>query len=219
MHEIRQYPFDILVLLDADGQHNPDEIPRLIEPITEDYDLVIGSRVAQSSKTPKYRRFGQKIFLYLTRYLSNTKLTDSESGFRALSRKAVLELNLMTNGFAIETEMITKAQEKHLRLTEVEISNIYTQDGSTLNPFQHGMQVFMQIIAMISERKPLFFFGLLSSILLLAGVIAGSRVIQLFAEVKTLPMGTLILSVLLIILGAFSGFTGIILNVLSKRKD
>ena len=209
---------DVLILLDADFQHNPDEIPHLIKPILEGSDLVIGSREAQSSKTPRYRRIGQKILLHSTRLLSGEKLTDSESGFRALSKRAISEIRLTENGFAVETEMIARATDEGLKITEVPISNIYTRDGSTLNPVAHGMEVLTRIIAMISERRPLFFFGLSGGILLILGIIAGSRVLQTLSASGVLPVGTALLSVLLSIIGAFSLFTGIILHVLARRR-
>ncbi|MCJ7655242.1 MAG: glycosyltransferase family 2 protein, partial [Dehalococcoidia bacterium] len=137
---------DILVLLDADAQHDPNEIPVLIKPISEGFDLVIGSREAQKDKTPRYRRIGQKVLLRSTRLASKTNISDSESGFRALSPKAINELDLKENGFAIESEMITRAAAKNLKITEVPISNIYTIDGSTLNPIRHGIEVLSRII-------------------------------------------------------------------------
>jgi len=209
---------DVLVLLDADVQHNPDEIPRLIKPVLEGSDLVIGSRKAQANKTPRYRRIGQKILLHSTRLLSRKKLTDSESGFRALSKRAISEIRLTENGFAVETEMIVQATDEGLKITEVPISNIYTKDGSTLNPVAHGLEVFTRIIAMISERKPLFFFGLGGLILVILGLIAGGRVLQIVDASGALPVGTALVSVLLSIIGAFSIFTGIILHVLARRR-
>jgi len=208
---------DILVLLDADSQHNPDEVPHLIKPISEGYDLVIGSRQEQADKTPRYRRIGQKILLYSTRIISRERLTDSESGFRALSQKAISELRLKENGFAIEAEMIASANEKHLKIIQVPISNIYTKDGSTLNPVRHGLGVLLRILAMISERRPLFFFGLGGGILTILGIIAGARVLWVFSASGTMPVGTALVAVLLLTIGVLGIFTGIILHVLTRR--
>jgi len=85
---------DTLVLLDADSQHNPNEIPTLIKPISEGFDLVIGSREAQEDKTPRYRRIGKKVIFRSSRIASKIDVYDSESGFRALSPKAINELEL-----------------------------------------------------------------------------------------------------------------------------
>jgi len=209
---------NVLVLLDADSQHDPNEIPALIKPISEGFDLVIGSREAQKDKTPKYRRIGQKVIFRSSRLASKTNISDSESGFRALSSKAINELDLKENGFAIESEMITRAADKNLKITEVPISNIYTKDGSTLNPIRHGIDVLSRIIAMISQRRPLFFFGLAGGILLVVGLIIGIRVLDIAATTGDLAIGSTILTTLLIIAGISSIFTGIILNALSRRK-
>ena len=209
---------DILVLLDADYQHNPDEIPNLLKFVREGYDLVIGSRVLQVEKTPRYRNIGRKILLYSTRILSGQRVSDSESGFRALSSKAISNLSLRENGFAIESEMIACAKDKHLKIIEVPISNIYTKDGSTLNPVRHGLGVFLRIFVMISERRPLFFFGLGGGIITILGIIAGARVLWVFTTSGGVTVGTILLSVLLLTVGIFSMFTGLILNVLVKRR-
>jgi len=208
-----------LVLLDADAQHNPSEIPKAIKPILDGFDLVIGSRELQKNNIPVYRRIGQKILLYSTHLLSGKKLSDTESGFRVFSKKAINVLELKENGMAVSAETIAEAKEKGLKVTEVPISITYTKDGSTLNPVAHGMEVFTRIIAMISERRPLFFFGLSGGILLILGIIAGSRVLQILSASGVLPVGTALVSVLLSIIGAFSLFTGIILHVLARRRS
>ena len=216
--EARKRNPDTLVLLDADSQHDPNEIPSLIKPISEGFDLVIGSREAQKDKTPRYRRIGQKVISRSSRLASKTNIFDSESGFRALSPKAINELDLKATGFAIESEMITRAADKNLRITEVPISNIYTKDGSTLNPIRHGIDVLSQIIVMISQRRPLFFFGLAGGILLVVGLIIGIRVLNIAATTGEHAIGHTILTTLFIIAGMSSIFTGIILNALNRRK-
>ena len=209
---------DVLVLLDADSQHDPNEIPVLSKPISEGFDLVIGSREAQKDKTPRYRRIGQKVIFRSSRLASKANIADSESGFRALSPKAINELELKAHGFAIESEMITRAAEKNLKITEVPISNIYTKDGSTLNPIRHGIDVLSRIILMISQRRPLFFFGLAGGILLVAGLIIGMKVLNIATTTGEVALGSTILVTLFIISGILSIFTGIILNALNMRK-
>jgi glycosyltransferase involved in cell wall biosynthesis len=216
--EARRRNPDVLVLLDADAQHDPSEIPALIKPISDGFDLVIGSREAQEDKTPLYRRIGKKVIFRSSRIASKTNIYDSESGFRALSPKTIKELELKETGFAIESEMITRAADKNLKITEVPISNIYTKDGSTLHPIRHGVDVLSRIIVMISQRRPLFFFGLAGGILLAAGLIIGFRVLHIATATGQLAMGSTVLTTLFIIAGMLSIFTGIILNALSGRK-
>jgi len=209
---------DVLVLLDADAQHDANEIPVLIKPISQGFDLVIGSREAQENKTPLYRRIGKEVIFRSSRLASGTNVYDSESGFRALSPKAINELDLKANGFAVESEMITFAADKGLKITEVPISNIYTKDGSTLHPIRHGVDVLSRITVMISERRPLFVFGIIGGILLLIGLVFGFRVINVASATGSLAVGSAVLTALFIIAGILSIFTGIILNALAKRK-
>ena len=209
---------DVLVLLDADAQHDPNEIPVLIKPISEGFDLVIGSREAQENRTPRYRRIGKEVIFRSSRLASGTNVYDSESGFRALSPKAINELELKANGFAVESEMITLAADRNLKITEVPISNIYTKDGSTRHPIRHGIDVLSRIIVMISERRPLFVFGVAGGVLLVIGLVFGFRVIDVANATGNLAIGSAVLTALFIITGILSVFTGIILNALARRK-
>ena len=216
--EARKRNPDILVLLDADSQHNPDEIPTLVKPISESFDLVIGSRERQRGNIPHYRHTGQRVLSYFSGILSGKRGIDSECGFRALSAKAIAELKLKQNGFAIETEMIAAAVEKGLNITQVPISAIYTKDGSTLSPVAHGVGNLAWIITMISERKPLIFFGVAGTVLVVSGAIAAARVLHISSTGGIIAIGTALMSVLFLTIGIFTIFTGVILNALLKRK-
>ncbi len=120
---------------------------------------------------------------------------------------------------AISAETISVATTKGLKVTEVPISAIYTKDGSTMNPIRHGLGVLHRIIVMISERRPLFFFGLGGLILSVIGLIAGIRVLLVVSGGGMIPVGTVLVSVLLLVVGIFSIFTGIILYVLVKGRS
>jgi len=216
--EAKRRASDVLVLIDADSQHNPDEIPRLIKPISEGFGLVIGSREQERGNIPSYRRFGQRVISYFSRVLSKERLFDSESGFRVFSKKAIAMLELRESGMAISAETIASAAEKGLKIAERPISIRYTGDGSTLNPVAHGFGVLGRIIVMISERRPLIFFGLGGVILIVLGLLAGIKVLDIASGGGELAIGTALISILLLIIGIFSVFTGVILNVLIKRR-
>lgn len=217
--EAKREDFTVLVLLDADSQHNPDEIPGLVQPIAEGYDLVIGSREKQRVGIPFYRRVGQRVIAYFSGTLSGKKLYDSECGFRAFSPKAVAALELRENGMAISAETISQATEKGLKITEKPISVSYTDDSSTLNPMVHGFGVLGRITVMISERKPLFFFGVGGSITVILGILAGLRSLGIVLGGGGAINGYTLVSALLLLVGVFSVFTGIILNVMTKRRN
>lgn len=215
--EAKERDADILITLDADYQHNPDEIPSLVEAVKAGHDVVIGSREMQRHRIPRYRRMGQKVLGSLTNFVSRENVTDTESGFRAYSRRAINELELKESGFAVCSEIIKVAAAKKLSIIEVPISVSYTGDGSTLHPVSHGMGVFRRLVIMISEERPLFFFGLFGSILVIAGVIMGILVAHAMYVDKVLQTGTALVSVLLITVGVLTLFTGIILSVLIRR--
>jgi len=219
LNEARKKKPDILVLLDGDFQHNPDDIPHLVQPISEGYDLIIGSREQQKANIPRYRRVGQKVISYSSGILSGKKLADSESGFRVFSKRAIDVLELKENGMAVSAETIASAAEKGLKITERPISIRYTKDGSTLNPVVHGFGVLGRIIAMISERKPLFFFGISGTVLIVLGILAGVRVVNIAYGGGGIATGTALISILLLIVGMLSVFTGMILHVLTRRHS
>ncbi len=91
----RQLGADVLVILDGDGQHDPRDIPKLIKPLLDgEADVVIGSRfLGKGKKPPFYRRLGQHALTAATNLGSGQKVTDSQSGFRAYSAKALKEMN------------------------------------------------------------------------------------------------------------------------------
>lgn len=215
--EAKKQKADILVILDADAQHDPDEIPVLTQAIHEGFDIVIGSREIQKSAIPRYRRLGQKVLAKLTNIASRQRLSDTESGFRAYSKKAIATLELKENGMAVSAEIVSEASRKGLKITEVPISARYTKEGSTLNPVIHGLGNLNRIMVMISERRPLLFFSLAGGILIAFGIVAGVGVVQTYYTSYILATGTALISMLLITIGVLCIFTGIILSVLAKR--
>lgn len=208
---------DVLVLLDADGQHNPEEMSSLVDAILDGADVVVGSRKIKSEDIPAYRKFGQKIISYFTRVLSRSTLSDTESGFRAFSRKAINVLEPKEQGMAISAETISEATAKGLKIAEVPVSAIYTRDGSTLNPVKHGVGVLNRVLVMISERRPLLFFGLAGSISVILGIAAGVIVLRALFTINEVAVGTAMVAMLLITVGVLCIFAGVILNVLVKR--
>ena len=214
--EARQRNADMLVILDADSQHDPQEIPNLVKPLNEGYDFVIGSRENQTGKIPLYRRVGQKVILNSVSALSGTELTDSECGFRAFSKKAIDTLDLKQDGMAVSAETIAEAMRCNLKITQVPVSVTYHKDGSTLNPLSHGLGVFTRVLIMISEQRPLFFFGMTGAFLVVFGIITGIYTLQLYSISRVVSTGWALVTMLFLILGAGSVFSGVLLNTISR---
>jgi len=152
---------DIIVTLDADGQHDPDEIPLVIEPIMKgEADIVIGSRTLSNSKIPTIRKIGNDVLNKVTNIASGLKLTDTQSGFRAFTRKAIEMIEVKDHGMGVESQILIDAADKKLRIKEVPISVKYGKDTSTYNFLKHGSYVFIVILRTIIERSPLLYLGL-----------------------------------------------------------
>lgn len=168
---------DIVLTLDADGQHNPEEIPKLVTLIQkDDVDLVIGSRFLgeTNSDVPRYRRLGIKLITKLSNGRLEGKISDAQSGFRAYSKKAIHVLKLREKGMGISAEILMKAGEHKLKVTEVPVGVSYKGiETSTHNPLSHGWNVIVAIVRLILFEKPLEFLGIPGTILFLVGVMMG----------------------------------------------
>lgn len=116
---IRKAKGDIIVFIDADGSHNPKDIPKLIKPIKNgEADLVVASRAKGGSDEVRldldglFRQIGSEIAAILVNFRWRANLTDIQNGFRAIRRETALGLNLKSNGFEIEEEMIMRCLKK-----------------------------------------------------------------------------------------------------------
>ena len=171
---------DIVVTLDSDGQHSADQIPKIIEPILmEDFDIVIGSRFMDykdKTKVPFYRSVGIKTITKITNRASYRNLTDSQSGFRGYSRRALEKIRLVEDGMRISTEILLRARTHNLTIKEVPITISYdVENGSTHNFLSHGLSVLFSVIQFISLRHPLLFYGLPGvGLLVVSGIFAHS---------------------------------------------
>jgi glycosyltransferase involved in cell wall biosynthesis len=145
----KKYNADVLITLDGDGQHNPDEIPQILAPIlVGKADLVIGSRFLRQNlqKPPKYRKFGIDVITWLYNVGSRYKVSDSQSCFRAYTRRLIDSVNLTENGFGFSVQALIQARRKGFIIKETPISCIYHSNGSTINPVSHGLGVAWSVI-------------------------------------------------------------------------
>jgi glycosyltransferase involved in cell wall biosynthesis len=140
-----------MVLLDADGQHSPEEIPNLLDPVLNNQaDMVVGSRFLKNNHIPKYRMLGQTVLNITTNLGSGIKLTDTQSGFRAFSRKAIERMALKETGFAVESEMQFMAGRYGLKVTEVPIETNYDEKVKR-SPVVHGFGVLFRVLGMMGQ--------------------------------------------------------------------
>jgi glycosyltransferase involved in cell wall biosynthesis len=207
---------DILLIIDSDGQHNPDEIPLLLEPILNGkYDIVIGSRFSDGKhgvKMPNYRRIGIRTITKLTNAASYKTITDAQSGFRAYSARALSMLTLSENGMSVSTEILIRAKDKDLAITEVPITANYSVfKPSTQHPFSHGISVLVKVLQFMSLRHPLLFYGLTGIILLGLAAFYANSAIDLYSRTQYISTNKILLSVGLSVLGITLISTAVIL--------
>jgi len=200
---------DILVTFDADGQHRIEDVEKVTKPIIDqEVDLVIGSRFLDESEkeVPRYRKVGIKVITKITNASIKKQLTDSQSGFRAYSKKVLAELNPSELGMGISTEILIKASSKNFRITEVPIKILYAGDTSTHNPVSHGSSVILSTIKYTSIEHPLKFYGIPSMILFIIGISFTYLSAEYYAEIGRLntnltiiAAGTILIAVVLLI--------------------
>jgi glycosyltransferase involved in cell wall biosynthesis len=215
--EARRRQPDVLVVLDGDAQHNPDEIPALVKAVREGADVVIGSRRLRKNSIPAYRRLGQRVLARLSNVASGSGLSDTESGFRAYSRRAVTTLEPKETGMAVSAEIVAAAAAQGLKITEVPASVNYDTETSTHHPVSHGLGVMRWILNLISEKRPLLFFGAGGSVCILLALWFGVVVMQVLQNEQVLQVGTALISMLFITVGVLLIIAGLILDVITRR--
>lgn len=205
-----------LVVLDGDGQHDPAELPSLLGPIhSDEADIVIGSRFLSTSKgsIPGFRSLGQRAMTLVSNAGSGTVVTDSQSGFRAFSRRAIETLVFESEGLSAEVEMQFAARTHGLRIVERPITALYP-DPPKRNVLRQGAHVLNGILQLVGRHRPLLFFGVPGGLLFFAGVVLGAMVTDIYQRTNELAVGYGLITVLLVSVGLLTLFTGILLHVL-----
>lgn len=145
--------YDSFVLIDGDGQHDPADIP-LFFSFTGEYGLIIGSRFIKGNpeNMPLTRKVSNKVTTKLIKYATGYEITDSQSGFRALSKGcAKFFLDIKYDDYIYESEMIYKAAENKVRLKEVAVSSRYSLEKSHITKMNILKYAFF-IVVLICKK-------------------------------------------------------------------
>jgi len=210
----REINSDVLVTIDADGQHRIEDIKKVVEPIEKgEADLIIGSRFLDTTQKqiPKYRKIGIKLITKVTNSSLKNKITDSQSGFRAYSKNVVSKLNVSDIGMGISTEILIKSSAHGFRIAEVPITVLYDGDTSTHNPVSHGTSVLFSTLKYTSIEHPLKFYGIPSVILLIIGATFSYFAVQYYVEIGRLNTNLTIVSAAVVLIGIVLLITAILL--------
>ena len=203
---------DVLVTMDADGQHRIEDLKKILEPVLSGtVDICIGSRFLEKNveNVPSYRKVGIKVLTKLTNVSLKESITDSQSGFRVYSKKAISEITPTESGMAISNEILLKASSLNLRIGEVPIVVLYDGDTSTHNPVSHGTSVFVSTLKFIAIEHPLRFFVLPGALILLLGLSFVLWALQLFSDSGMLVTNITLIGIACLIFGAILIVNGI----------
>jgi len=141
---------DILVTMDADGSHKPEEIPYLVIPLLNGADVTTGTRFngkMQKGSTKRLNMLGNNIFNLIIMILTRKRVTDSQTGFRAFKKKVIEEIRLFSNGYEVETELTIKTLKNGFTVHETPITFEKRKNGvSRLNPLYDGIKIISTIL-------------------------------------------------------------------------
>jgi glycosyltransferase involved in cell wall biosynthesis len=167
--------YDALVTLDADGQHDPSEIPRFLKEL-KITDIVTGNRFLGENNIPSYRKFGIKAISKLGR------LGDAQCGFRAYNKKAIVAITsrIYEKGMGASIEILKIAQSNNLKITEIPCTIQYGEEDHSQNPLSHGLDVIRAFFWAIIWDKPSKTLLPLGVFFLIATLISGIQTINLY---------------------------------------
>jgi glycosyltransferase involved in cell wall biosynthesis len=220
----RELNADVLVTIDGDGQHDPDEIPQLIEPIEKRVaEVVLGSRFKDKTGTadmPLYRQLGVKLITKLSNGSGKNGVSDAQSGFRAYGKNALEHLSVSENGMSASVELLRAVSKSGLNVCEVPISCKYAHsvgvETSTENPVTHGLGLIMSIVKLVVEDRPLHFLGVPGIISLVVGVLFGGWMMDMYAMSGKIVTNLALASIAFILIGFFMISTAITLYSITR---
>jgi glycosyltransferase involved in cell wall biosynthesis len=145
--ELAKNDDDIVVCLDADGQHNPDDIPKLVKKVEEGYDFVLGKR--DLSKYPLSKKIGGWGLTFGVRLLGGPALSDTESGFRAFRASALRKMRLVAKRYEIAMDIAHEAARLRLKSCNVEIASPrYVKGVNVMDGFRNAWFYFRRRVGL-----------------------------------------------------------------------
>mgnify|MGYP004654305493 FL=1 len=215
---------DCYLMIDGDDTYPKENAVEMCNYILEGKaDMVIGDRLSSTYFTENKRpfhNFGNKLVRWLINTLFKSNVKDIMTGYRAFSYEFVKTFPVLSKGFEIETEMTIHALDKNFLLKEIPVGYRDRPTGSVskLNTYRDGFRVLKTIARLFKEYKPMFFFGIISSIFFIISLIFGIPVFVEYFKTGLVPrFPTLIFSLFMLIISSLMLVCGIILEVVVKK--
>lgn len=211
----RDIDADIYVMVDGDDTYPADEVHKLVDAVKEGADMVIGDRLSNGTYANENKRgfhnLGNNLVRWLINKIFKNDINDIMTGYRVFSKRFVKTNSIMSPGFQIETELTITTLVYRYNVKEIPIIYRDRPNGSEskLNTFSDGFKVLVTLFDLYKDYKPLYFFGILSVIFFVLGLLIGIPVISEFIRMSyvykvpsaILASGLIIISVLLMMLG------------------
>ena len=214
---------DIYVMADGDATYEAAAAPRLVAAMLEDnLDMVVGAR--RSEVEEAYRRghrFGNWALTSLLKQLFGRSFTDILTGYRVFSRRFVKSFPVLSAGFEIETEISVHALELSMPVSEIMTVYGARPEGSAskLSTYRDGWRILRTIFTLYRIEKPILFFGIIATLLAVAGIVLATPLIITYIETGLVPrFPTAILVTGLMILATLSGMCGLILDTVVRGR-
>ena len=221
LHALTYSP-DVVVTIDGDGQHNPADIPKLIQPIIDrEVDVVIGSR-SNKTKMPRIRKIGLDGINYLNRVATNSKINDMQSGFRAYSMKSILAIAPERHfDYSAEFELLGSLIEKGFDIAEVPVEIKYDGLGKTSkkNLFTHGGELILASLFLIISKRPIVYLTFPGTIFLFIGLFYGFYTLYLFNTDRYFSIPMTVIAGSMVILGSLFILSSMFIYTLSKMSN
>lgn len=212
---------DVVVTIDGDGQFLPEEINKIIKPIIEnDYDIVIGNRFDDHKEMPSYRKVGNKMLDKITKMAADLPFTDTQSGFRAYSKKAIESISFTIDGFGVDSEILIDASNKGLKITEEKVTVLYNtgEKTSSKDPISHSVGVIASLLELIAINHPLRYLGIPGLILLIIGIVFSVLVISMFNEDRYFSVPSTLVALGSLVIGMILLLMSVVLYSIAKTS-
>lgn len=131
------FDYDNIITMDGDGQHLPEDVVNFLEArrLDPNADVILGNRMDNPAGMPFVRYLTNKVMSKFISYVSNQRIPDSQSGFRLIKANILKDLQLKSDKFEIESEIIIKAAKRGYKIISIPIRSVYKNSKSQINPF------------------------------------------------------------------------------------
>lgn len=221
----RDIEADYYVMVDGDDTYPAEAAPELLAPLmSNEADMTVGDRLSNGSYGEENDRafhgFGNNLVRWLIKMIYGYAFEDVMTGYRAFNRVFVKTTPVLSEGFQIETELSIHAVDKRWRIKDVPIEYRDRPEGSysKLSTFEDGASVLLAITSFCRDYRPLAFFGWVSLLFVILGLLAGVPVIVDFFQTGLVPkLPSAVLAVAFVLCSALSFTAGIILDTVAKN--